>query len=115
MTAEVEERLARVFHAFGADHDEFLNDGLEPASRGRVANGGVGRQQGRLSHGSQHVVGEHGERQDQVVGGELAGRQPFQVEVGQSVRAVYYRTHVAEAANSFTSYRKIMGLRYSLD
>ncbi len=71
-----------MFYQFGADRDEFLNDGLEAAPLGRMAHWGVGGQQGRLPHESQHVVGEHGERQDQVVGGELAGRQPLQVEVG---------------------------------
>lgn len=62
--------------------DQFLQHGAQPAPLGRMADRAQLAGHAELSHQPQDVVGQLGEMQDQVVGGELAGRQALQVEIG---------------------------------
>jgi len=63
------------------DADDLLHHRLDTPPLGGMAHRTVRADQSRLSNGAQDIEGQHGQRQHQIVGGELAGRQTFQVQV----------------------------------
>ena len=66
----------------GGQVHQLLHDGAQASALGLVTHRGVGTEQGAQANPAQDVVGKLGAGQHQGIGGELAGRQTFDVEVG---------------------------------
>ena len=66
----------------GRNADDLLHHRADPSMLGGMPHRAVGADQGRLADGAQDVEGQHRQREHQIVGGELARRQPLQVQIG---------------------------------
>jgi len=72
---------ARLHHACGQIH-EFLNRGFDATPFCLVAHRGLPIDKSNLSDEAQHIVGQASKGQHQDVGGQLARRESFHVQVG---------------------------------
>ena len=78
---------------------QFLDHGFQPPAFGRMSHWSKGSNQARLPDKTKDVVGKPTQGHHQGIGGKLAARQPFEIEIGLELAlAGFYQAEQLDGA-----------------